>query len=132
LTYKVLLNMTPEQLQHFKQRLLEDKARLEQELEDFGSKDPARPGRYLADYPESGSSSDDDNAMEIAEYSDEISIEARLDAELRDVKKALATIEKGGYGLCKYCQKEIQVERLEARPASSSCIKCKKVLTQEM
>lgn len=124
--------MTPEQLQHFKQRLIEDKARLEQELEEFGSKDPARPGRYLADYPESGSSSDDDNAMEIAEYSDEISIEARLDAELRDVKKALTAVEKGTYGLCKYCQKEIQPERLEARPASSSCITCKKVLTQEM
>lgn len=132
LTYKVLSNMTPEQLQNFKQRLSEDKARLEQELEDFGSKDPARPGRYLADYPESGSSSDDDNAMEIAGYSDEISIEARLDAELRDVKKALEAIEKGAYGLCKYCKKEIQLERLDARPSSSSCIKCKKVLTQEM
>ena len=123
--------MTPEQIAHFKQRIIEDKARLLQELQDFGKKDPNSP-HYLANYPESGGNSNDDNAAEVADYSDDLSIEARLEVELRDTKKALDAIEKGTYGVCKYCHKEIQLKRLEARPTSSSCINCKKLLTQEM
>ena len=124
--------MSPEQIEHFKQRLLDDKVRLGQELEVLGSKNPTQPSHFQADYPESGSNSDDDNAAEISEYADGLSIEARLEAELRDVSKALTAVEKGTYGTCKYCGKEIDTKRLEARPASSSCIDCKKLLTQEM
>lgn len=101
------------------------------ERDDFGKEDP-KTGRFEATYPESGSNSEDDNAMEIAEYVDDATIEARIEAELRDVDSALKAIEKGTYGICKYCKQPIDEKRLEARPASSSCISCKKVLTQEM
>jgi RNA polymerase-binding transcription factor len=124
--------MTPDQLAHFKQRLQEEKTRLEQELSDIGDQDPNHPNHFEAKYPESGGNSVDDNAAEVSEYADELSIEARLEAELRDVLKALSLIEDGQYGVCKYCHKEIDLKRLEARPASSSCIDCKKLLTQEM
>ncbi|MFZ2804725.1 MAG: TraR/DksA C4-type zinc finger protein [Patescibacteria group bacterium] len=124
--------MTPEQLEHFKTRLLEEKQRLEQELNDFGKEDPHQPGHFEAKYPESGGNSEDDNALEIAEFADDASIEARVEAELKDVDAALKAIESGTYGVCKYCHLPIDEKRLEARPASSSCISCKKVLTQEM
>lgn len=124
--------MTSEKLDYFKQRLLDEKTRLEQELSDFGTKDPNNPGHFEPNYPESGSNSVDDNAAEISEYADELSIEARLESELRDVQKALALVDKGEYGVCKYCKKDIDIKRLEARPASSSCIECKKLLTQEL
>lgn len=124
--------MTAEFIAEMKQRLEEDKTRLERDLLDIGHKDPKRPGHFEANYPESGSNSDDDNAMEIAEFSDDLSLEAKLEAELRDVTKALESIEKGKYGICKYCEKEIDRKRLEARPTSSSCISCKKALTQEV
>lgn len=124
--------MTPELIANFKQRLVEDHSRLLQELEDLGKRDPNRPGRFEVSYPESGSNSEDDNAAEIAEYADSLSMEARIASELRDTEEALKAIENGKYGVCKYCGKEIEEKRLEARPASSSCISCKKVLTQEM
>jgi RNA polymerase-binding protein DksA len=124
--------MTQEQLAQFKQKLEDEKVRLEQELSDIGSKDANNPGHFEPKYPENGGTSVDDNAAEISEYADELSIEARLESELRDVQKALVLIEKGDYGTCKYCHKEIDLKRLEARPASSSCIDCKKLLTQEM
>ncbi len=124
--------MTPEKLAHFTERLKQEKERFQQELQDFGKSDPTRPGHFEPTYPESGSNSDDDNAVEIAEYADDLSIEARIEAELKDVDKALSSIEKGTYGVCKYCNKPIDEKRLEARPASSSCINCKKILTQEM
>jgi RNA polymerase-binding transcription factor DksA len=81
--------MTPELLAHFKQRLEEEKTRLEQELADLGSNDPNRPA---VTYPESGGNSDDDNAAEITEYVDDLTVEARLETELRDVKKALESM----------------------------------------
>ncbi len=125
--------MTSSQLAIFKDLLLEEQKRLERELGDIGTQsDPKEPAHFETNYPESGSSSIDDNAAEVSEYADELSIEARLEAELRDVQKALAAVEKGVYGTCKYCGKDIDVKRLEARPASSSCIDCKKLLTQEM
>ncbi len=114
--------MTPTKLEYFKQRLLDEKTRLLQELKDFGQESSTQPGHFEAAYPESGSNSEDDNALEISEYADELSIETRLEAELKDVEKALEAIERGGYGICKYCHKPIDEKRMEARPASSSCI----------
>ena len=64
----------------------------------MGSKNPTQPSHFQADYPESGSNSDDDNAAEISEYADGLSIEARLEAELRDVGKALSAVDQGTYG----------------------------------
>ena len=116
-------------MDHFKEILLAERSRLEQELAAMGSKDPNKPD---AEYPETGSNSEDDNAAEIAEYVDELTLESRTEAELRDVKKALTALEGGTYGTCKYCGKPIDEKRLEARPASSSCISCKKTLTQEL
>lgn len=126
------LLMEQEKLDHFRQRLLEEKDRLTQELKGVGQEDPDHPGKFSTIYPESGSNSDDDNAMEIAEYVDDATIEARIESELKDVDSALKAINNGTYGICKYCKEPIDEKRLEARPASSSCIKCKKVLTQEM
>jgi DnaK suppressor protein len=119
-------------LEEMKKRLESEQARLEQELADIGTKDAALKDRYDVTYPESGGNSDDDNAVEVSEYTDELSLKTRLETELRDTKSALRQMAKGKYGICKYCGKEIDEKRLEARPASSSCIACKKVLTQEM
>jgi len=124
--------MTPEKIEYFKKRLLEDKDRLNLQMESLGKRDPNRPGHVEVTYPESGSNSEDDNAGEVTEYANELSIEARIVSELRDIDDALKAIENGNYGICKYCKKEIEEKRLEARPASSSCIACKKLLTQEM
>lgn len=113
---------------HFKDLLVVEQQRIEQELKALGSNDP---NKLDVEYPESGNS-EEDNAAEITEFADELSMEARLQSELKDVKQALDALEKGKYGICKYCAKPIDEKRLEARPASSSCITCKKVLTQEM
>ena len=115
-----------------RERLLEEKVRLERDLADIGKQDTNHPNTFEPEYPESGGNSDDDNATEVSTYADEISIIAKLETELRDTVRALESIEKGGYGVCKYCGNNIDVKRLEARPASSACIPCKKTLTQEL
>lgn len=59
------------------------------------------------------------------------SLKNALEKELRDVYKALERVEEGLYGICKYCDALIEEDRLRARPTSSSCISCKKTLTDE-
>ncbi len=124
--------MTPDKIAHFRERLLEEIERLNSQMDDLGKRDLTRPGHVEVTYPESGSNSEDDNAAEVTEYADELSIEARISSELRDAQDALKALDAGNYGVCKYCKKEIDEKRLEARPSSSSCINCKKILTQEM
>jgi DnaK suppressor protein len=44
---------------------------------------------------------------------------------LDKIQKALAKIEDGSFGTCEECGEEISVKRLEARPETTLCIKCK-------
>jgi len=124
--------MTQEFIEKMKARLLEEKARLERDLADVAKKDKTQPGKFVVEFPETGGDSEDDNSMEATQLADEFSLVTRLQNELRDTVKALDAIEKGTYGICKYCKKDIGEPRLEARPASSACISCKKTLTQEL
>ncbi|OGL67042.1 hypothetical protein A2856_00970 [Candidatus Uhrbacteria bacterium RIFCSPHIGHO2_01_FULL_63_20] len=112
--------------------LVEEKARLERELNHFSHRNPkATQAEYQADFPNSGDK-EDENASEVAQFSDNLSLEDELVKALRDVEGALKLIEKGAYGICKYCRQPIDERRLIARPTSTSCIQCKKTLTQEV
>ena len=96
--------MDKKTLQEMQGILLKEKARAEKELSRFKS----RPVK------------------------EDSSLEDTLKKLLRDIHKALKRVEEGTYGTCKYCSREIHEARLRARPASSSCIACKKTLTRDM
>lgn len=114
------------------QQLLAEKARLEEELSRFAHRNPnAATTDFDAEFPNLGDK-EDENASEVAQYSDNLSLEGELEKALRDVESALKVIDAGKYGICKYCGQEIDERRLQARPTSSSCIQCKKTLTQEV
>jgi DnaK suppressor protein len=44
---------------------------------------------------------------------------------LDKIEKALAKIDDGTFGTCEECTEEISVKRLEARPETTLCIRCK-------
>ncbi len=44
---------------------------------------------------------------------------------LKKIEKALARIEDGTFGLCERCEEPISAKRLEARPVTTLCIRCK-------
>jgi DnaK suppressor protein len=44
---------------------------------------------------------------------------------LDKIQKALIKIDEGSFGVCDECGEEISVKRLEARPETTLCIKCK-------
>jgi len=113
-----------------KEKLLEEKKRLEKELKSFTKRNIHNISDYDAHFPSFGDK-DDENAAEVALYSDNLTLERTLESALRDVNKALERIKEGTYGICKYCGKDIGKERLEARPTSSACVECKTKLTQK-
>lgn len=49
-----------------------------------------------------------------------------INKNLIRVRKTLARIKMGRYGICKGCQKMIDTERLAADPTVEYCLKCKK------
>jgi DnaK suppressor protein len=48
--------------------------------------------------------------------------ESRL---VNKIRYALECIEDGTYGVCETCGEDISLKRLEARPVTTKCIKCK-------
>ena len=111
--------------------LLEEKGKLETELSRFTHRNPqGSDADFDVNFPNLGDK-EDENASEVATYTDNLSLEDELVKQLRDIISALKMVETGSYGVCKYCKQPIAEARLRARPTSSSCIDCKKTLTQE-
>ena len=50
---------------------------------------------------------------------------------LAKIDKALARIEAGSFGICEKCEEEISLKRLEARPVTTLCIRCKEEQEQK-
>lgn len=106
-------------------KLLEvEKDKLLKELETVGRKNPHVPGDWEAVETDLDSDSADVNetADEIEEYENNSAILSKLEEQLRDVNLALEKITDGTYGKCDVCGKEISEERLNANPASLTCI----------
>lgn len=47
---------------------------------------------------------------------------------LREIEESLYSIEKGDYGRCRMCGKDIEIERMKAKPTAKYCIKCRAVV----
>src|SRR3990167_5549154 len=96
------------------QLLLEERKRLEEELSHFAHRNPKAAGTdFQAEFPNVGDK-EDENATEVAQFSDNLSLEDELEKALRDVETALKMIDKGTYGTCKYCGQQIDERRLIA------------------
>lgn len=124
--------MTQAFLDEIKSMLLAEKARLEKELSNFSHRNTAaKTADFDTNFPNFGDD-EDENAVEVAAYANNLPLEGELENELRDVISSLKRVEEKGYGVCKYCKTKIDEARLRARPTSTSCIACKKTLTQEV
>lgn len=116
------MTINKELQEELKNKLLEEKERLENELSRFADPE-GKSGEYKTRYEDVGSSRDD-NASEVEAYSDNLALEDTLEKELKKVNGALERLENGTYGFCSNCNKEIGEDRLKAYPAANTCIKC--------
>lgn len=116
-------------LAQLKKKLKEDEQRLLTELATItgGENEEEDNDPHKMHFPQYGVK-DDENAAEVATFSDSLSLQRKIEESLADVRGALTRIEKGTYGICRYCAKPIDERRLLARPESSSCVACKEEL----
>lgn len=112
-------------LDQIREKLEARKSELETELSTIANQEGIATFEDIED-------DEDVNAQEVSQYSDRLSLAAELKKHLDDVNKSLKKIDEGSYGICKYCKKEINPQRLLARPASGSCVECKATLQGEL
>jgi DnaK suppressor protein len=111
-------------LQEIREILHKQKEKLEQDLLSFARPNSKNPEDFETVFPDFGESTED-NSNEVEVYQDNLAIEDSLERSLRDVIHALKRLDSSAYGVCKYCGKSIDEDRLRARPTSSSCVDCK-------
>lgn|SRR3989339_159787 len=114
--------MNTKLIEELKNRLESQKNSITKELETFAKKDDAPKGDWETKYPNRENGSMEEEADEMQEYDNMLSVEHSLELKLRDVNAALEKIDKGRYGLCEKCKKEIEEERLMAAPEAKFCI----------
>lgn len=113
-------HLSQEDLQKYQQRLLEEKQKIEKEIEILKREDPFKDIDRLTD-----NKPEEDAQEEIVHETIEAQINA-LSETLQEIEKALKRIRKGTYGKCELCDKPIEKERLDLVPYARFCSKCQK------
>lgn len=114
-------------LDRMKQLLLDERARLEVELNRVG----ISTRRSQADEMGELTTYDDHQAdlgTSTFERAKDLTVHEALANLMKQVDAALLKIEKGEYGICDLCGSPIARERLEAIPYASLCIACQESL----
>lgn len=100
--------------------LLEERQRLEHELEVFGYGDPETVppgevgyGNHPADY-----------GSEVFEQEKEVGLRRDFEALIERIDAALERMDNGAYGICQNCGRPIDPERLKALPYAEYDIEC--------
>ncbi|GAC1363963.1 MAG: hypothetical protein NVSMB32_06020 [Actinomycetota bacterium] len=65
-----------------------------------------------------------DAAQATSERANVLSLVEGLQHRLQDVHSALGRMDRGVYGACESCEREIPAERLEAVPTARLCMAC--------
>lgn len=115
-----------ERITHFKEKLLQEKAELEKELEHVGQRNPDNPADWESRPAEPSSFEADMNvsADRIEGYETNTAVQVELENRLGEVEAALGRIEAGTYGVCEASGasgERIEEERLGANPAARTC-----------
>lgn len=95
--------------------LQKEKKRIEKQLKKLG---PADFGTDL--------DIDEDAANEVEQRWDDQAVADVLMERLKGIDAALEKMEKGTYGICENCGKEIAIELLNIDPESRLCQRCKR------
>ena len=111
-------------LKRMEEKLKEEQKKLHEELSSFTKKSAHKKDDYDAKFPNYGDK-EEENAAEVADFQDSLSLEKDLEKTLAEIDQALDKIKSWTYGKCQECDKEIDQARLEAFPAAVTCVDCK-------
>ena len=107
-------------------KLEEEKRRLERQLGAFAKRSKKVKGDWITSYPEFDGGNLEEEADEVEEYGNLLSVGYTLELELKKISESLEKMKKGRYGICEKCKKPISQARLKAYPQAAFCKKCQK------
>ena len=110
--------MTKKQLTYFKNKLLEEKHRILQELDYERDEFKDLKRKEVGDLA--------DAAFQLSEKNRQIEMSEKEKQIVKAIDAALIRIESGTYGKCVQTGKDIEYERLEAIPWVTTCIEAVK------
>jgi len=111
-------------LQELTNALQKEQVALVNELKGIAHENQHVKGDWETIYPkfeteESGShANQEEEEDEVEEYEARLAAEQSLESRLLQITNAFERIQKGTYGVCLTCGKDIPVERLKANPAA--------------
>lgn len=110
-------------LKEFQGQLEKEKQQLEERLKNL-----IAPEGVLNEMPDFGGEVSDESieADQIEEIGNVLALKQILENNLKNIDEALERIKNGTYGICRRCQKEIELKRLRVEPAATLCSKCVK------
>lgn len=116
--------LSKEHLERFRQTLLERLDAAENQLEkneNFGlnramAKESLGELSNVDNHPA-------DQGSEWFERGKDLALKQHVEKEIRDIQRALEAIREGWYGWCEVCRQMIPLERLEAIPTTTTCVK---------
>lgn len=117
--------MDKQKINHFKQRLYEERENINRNIErlneDIGFHVSLKEGiSELSSYDNHPA----DIGTETFETEKNLGLRSHHTTHLRMVNDALKKIEQGKYGVCELCGKDIKDERLEVIPYATTCVSC--------
>ncbi len=110
-------------LKQTEKKLKEKRKALIEELKYFAQENRNVKGDFNTVFSQIGSHQDE-NALEVACYESDLSLEHSLELDLQSIERALKKIKNGQYGICEKCKGQIGVRRLKVFPEARFCMKC--------
>ena len=109
--------MNKKELTRFKKLLLERKVQIEKNADDTRDEGMGFESEDLPD--------EVDLATSEAGQTMNLRLRDRERVLLKKIDKALEKMDEGEFGVCEVCGEDIGIKRLEARPVTDLCIRCK-------
>lgn len=109
----------------FKQRLLELRGKVQSGLSDIAKENLNKSSRDAAGDLSGYSIHMADMGTDNYDRDFVYSLATSKQEKLFEIDEALKRLEEKTYGKCEKCDKDIGVKRLEVRPVSRYCVKCK-------
>lgn len=110
-------------VQYFKDLLVTESIELEKQLQGLGRKNPDEKGDW--ETVRKNGDTDEADELDVAEgletYENNNAVLGQLEVQLRNVNEALSRIQDGTYGKCSVCGNDIEEDRLEVNPSSTTC-----------
>lgn len=120
--------MDKESLQYFKNRLLKEKKEVMEIINLMKKAETINSNEEFSQELSSYDNHPSDTASELFDKERGLAFKGNEMNILNKIESSLESIEKGKYGSCKNCGKNINQDRLEFIPYAENCVECQKKL----